>query len=352
MHITGGLGAVHGIEGFGAEYELPNKEAYNETCAAVGNVLFNHRMFLEHRDAKYMDVAEVALFNNSLAGMNLNGNKFFYVNPLEADGTTPFNHGKAGRSPWFDTACCPSNLARLLPQVSGMMYAHTGNEIFITLYASNKTEIELDKGKIKLHQTANYPFDGTVVVEVNPEREQEFAVKMRIPTWLGGQFVPGSLYHYTDGEPGEVELMVNGLPVELEMDKGFAVVNRSWKPMDTITLKLPMPVKFNEANELVTADRDRVAITKGPLVYCAEGVDNNGAVQRFFLDTLPSSESTRISLMHDGLLQDIPEITLPAKLNEGGKVQDANLILIPYYAWNNRGDSSMMVWFPGKLENP
>jgi DUF1680 family protein len=122
--------------------------------------------------------------------------------------------------------------------------------------------------------------------------------------------------------------------------------------MDTITLKLPMPVKFNEANELVTADRDRVAITKGPLVYCAEGVDNNGAVQRFFLDTLPSSESTRISLMHDGLLQDIPEITLPAKLNEGGKVQDANLILIPYYAWNNRGDSSMMVWFPGKLDNP
>lgn len=194
MHITGGLGAVHGIEGFGEEYELPNKEAYNETCAAVGNVLFNHRLFLQHKDAKYMDVAEISLYNNALAGMNLNGNRFFYVNPLESDGTTPFNQGEAGRAPWFDTACCPSNLARLLPQVSGMMYAHTEDEIYVTLYAGNQTEIALKNGKVKLHQTAGYPFDGKVTLELAPEKEQEFTLKLRIPTWTQDQFVPGSLY--------------------------------------------------------------------------------------------------------------------------------------------------------------
>ncbi len=348
MHITGGLGAVHGIEGFGAEYELPNKEAYNETCAAVGNVLFNHRMFLEHKDAKYMDVAEVALFNNALAGMNLNGNKFFYVNPLESDGVTPFNNGKAGRSPWFDTACCPSNLARLLPQVSGMMYAHTDDEIYVTLYASNRTEIELKEGKVKLHQTANYPFEGTVDIELKPEREQSFTVKLRIPTWAKGQFVPGSLYHYTDRNSEEIELMVNEKPVELDLDKGFATITRAWKPNDTITLKLPMPVKFNRANELVIADREKMAITKGPLVYCAEGVDNNGAVQRFFIDEVPTSESAQIKPMHDGLMQNIPAITFPAKTEEGDKIQDGTLNLVPYYSWNNRGDSSMIVWFPQK----
>lgn len=350
MHITGGLGAVQGIEGFGAEYELPNKDAYNETCAAVGNVLFNHRMFLEHGDAKFMDVAEVALFNNSLAGMNLNGNKFFYVNPLESDGTTPFNHGKAGRSPWFDTACCPSNLARLLPQVSGMMYAHTADEIYVILYAGNHTEIALSEGKVKLHQTANYPFDGTVELVVNPESQQEFAVKMRIPTWAGSQFVPGSLYRYANGKPGDIELMVNGQPIEIVMDKGFAIIDRSWKPKDRITLKLPMPVQFNRANDLVLADRDKVAITRGPLVYCAEGVDNNGAVQRFFMDKLPAPESAEVRLMQNNILHNIPEITLPAHTKEGDKVQEEELNLIPYYAWNNRGDSSMVVWFPEASE--
>lgn len=348
MHITGGLGAVHGIEGFGAEYELPNKEAYNETCAAVGNVLFNHKMFLEHKDAKYMDVAEVALFNNALAGMNLNGNKFFYVNPLESDGATPFNNGKAGRLPWFDTACCPSNLARLLPQVSGMMYAHTDDEIYVTLYASNRTEIELKEGKVKLHQTANYPFEGTVDIELKPEREQSFTVKLRIPTWAKGQFVPGSLYHYTDRNSEKIELMVNGRPVELVLDKGFATITRAWKPNDKITLKLPMPVKFNQANELVIADREKMAITKGPLVYCAEGVDNNGAVQRFFIDEVPTSESVQIIGMEEGMLKNIPAITFPAKTLEGDKIQDGTLNLVPYYAWNNRGDSSMIVWFPQK----
>ncbi len=210
MHITGGLGAVNGIEGFGRDHELPNKEAYNETCAAVGNVLLNHRLFLQHKDAKYMDVAEVALFNNSLAGMNLNGNLFFYVNPLESDGVSPFNHGKAGRSPWFDTACYPSNLARLLPQVSGLMYAHTESEIYVSLFASSHTEVALQNGKVNIHQKSNYPFDGDIKIKLNPIRNQKFTLKLRIPTWSGTQFVPGALYHYTEPIKTEPTITING----------------------------------------------------------------------------------------------------------------------------------------------
>lgn len=347
MHITGGLGAVHGIEGFGPEYELPNKEAYNETCAAVGNVMFNHRLFLRHRDAKYMDVAEIALFNNSLAGMNLNGNEFFYVNPLEADGTTPFNHGEPGRSPWFGTACCPSNLARILPQVSGMMYAHTDHEIYLTLYAASETSVPLENGKVKLQQESAYPFDGTVRVQVQPETEQEFTLKFRIPTWTDGQFVPGELYQYVDPDTSEVSLQVNGENLPLEMDKGFASISRNWKPGDEVKLVLPMPVRFNKANEKVAADRGKVAISKGPLVYCAEGVDNGGSVQRFYFGAVPDSQQISVSAFDSGIMNGIEKITLPA-MEANGAGKKTELTLVPYYSWNNRGDASMMVWFPEK----
>lgn len=347
MHITGGLGAVHGIEGFGPEYELPNKEAYNETCAAVGNVMLNHRLFLRHRDAKYMDVAEIALFNNSLAGMNLNGNEFFYVNPLEADGTTPFNHGEPGRSPWFGTACCPSNLARILPQVSGMMYAHTDHEIYLTLYAASETSVPLENGTVRLEQESAYPFDGTVQVKVQPGAEQEFTLKFRIPTWTDGQFVPGDLYKYVDPETSEVSLQVNGENQPLKMDKGFASISRNWRPGDEVKLVLPMPVRFNKANEKVAADRGKVAISKGPLVYCAEGVDNGGSVQRFFFGEVPDSQQISVSAFDSGIMNGIEKITLPA-MEANGAGKKAELTLVPYYSWNNRGDASMMVWFPEK----
>ena len=171
MHITGGLGAVHGIEGFGPDYVLPNKDAYNETCAAVANVFFNFRMFLLHGDARYFDVAEVALLNNALAGVSVRGDRFFYVNPLEADGKTGFNHGKAGRAPWFGCACCPSNIARLIPQVAGYMYAHTSDAIYVTLYGSSETEIPLAAGPVAVRQESRYPFDGKVVLSIAPARE-------------------------------------------------------------------------------------------------------------------------------------------------------------------------------------
>jgi len=346
MHITGGLGAVRGIEGFGPEFELPNKEAYDETCAAVGNVLFNFRMFLQHRDAKYMDVAEVALFNNSLAGMGLDGKEFFYVNPLEADGMTPFNQGEPGRSPWFHTACCPSNLARLLPQVSGMMYAYTPDEIYLALYASSHTRIPLKTGQVTLRQVSDYPFSGKVRVEVIPEKKQKFTVRLRIPTWTGDQFVPGALYTYANRTGQRPTLEVNGKELPFRVENGFVSINTTWQPGDTINLTLPLPVRFNRADPRVAADRNRVAISRGPLVYCAEGVDNSGAVQRFLLDEVPGAGKISTEAISEGKMKGIIRIILPAKERVEGRLQESELSLIPYYSWDNRGDSSMMVWFP------
>jgi uncharacterized protein len=348
MHITGGLGAVHGIEGFGPAYELPNKETYNETCAAVGNVLFNFRMFLLTRDARFMDVAEVALFNNALAGTNLAGNRFFYVNPLEADGRTPFNHGEPGRSAWFDTACCPSNLARLIPQVPGLMYAHGGDEIYATLYGSSSTAVELKSGKVGIQQEANYPFDGQIVLTLHPERSQAFRLNLRIPTWASAnQFVPGDLYDYADAERVEWKLRINGQVVTTNVAKGFAAIDRTWHPGDKVTLTLPMPVRFNRANVQVRADRGRVAITRGPLVFCAEGIDNAEPVQQFYVSPLPSASSIVTSTFDQGVLKGLIRIELPAKRASG---PDSRLVLVPYYAWDNRGDGSMLVWLPANSD--
>jgi len=347
MHIIGGLGATHGIEGFGPEFDLPNRNTYNETCAAVANVFFNFRMYLLHKDAKYFDVAEVALLNNSLAGMGLAGDSFFYVNVLEADGIRMFNHGTAGRSEWFGCVCCPSNLARLIPQVSGYMYSHTDDEIYLALYGSSKTQIPLVGGTVAIRQTSNYPFQGKVALRIEPASSQEFALKLRIPTWARGQFVPGKLYSYVNDLKPQWSLKVNGRPVETELVKGFATIRRVWKSGDTVELDLPMPIRFNTALDQVEANRERIAVTRGPLVYCAEQADNDGQkVQRFFMPEPAKPAKIRTEVIRDGLLKGIVRASVPAEEIVGDAVKSSTVKLIPYYAWNNRGEDSMVVWMP------
>lgn len=347
MHITGGLGAIHGIEGFGPAYVLPNKEAYNETCAAVGNVLFNFRMFLLTQEAKYMDVAEVALLNNSLAGVNMEGNKFFYVNPLEADGTTHFNHGKAGRSPWFSTACCPSNIARLIPQVSGMMYSYSNDQIYTTYYAANSTTIPLKDGDVSIKQETGYPYDENILLTIHPDQELHFTLKMRVPGWARDQFVPGDLYDYVNPLPDENwSIKVNDKVVDANIENGFAIIERKWKPGDRVHLFLPMPVRFNTSIDSVEANRSRIAVTRGPLVYCAEGVDNGGPVQQLFVDKIPDPSDITVESISEGLLNNVVSIQIPAKKLTDEGIINTKAHLVPYYAWNNRGESSMTVWIP------
>ncbi|PDH29316.1 MAG: hypothetical protein CNE95_04930 [Puniceicoccaceae bacterium MED-G30] len=351
MHITGGLGAIHGIEGFGENYDLPNLEAYNETCAAIANVFFNHRMTLLHKDAKYFDVAEISLFNNSLAGINLEGNKFFYVNPLEADGKHLFNHGSAGRSPWFDCACCPSNIARIMTHVGGYMYGVEEDAVFILLYSGNSVTIPVGGSDVTIHQQTEYPYDGLVRVEMDLVGVSTFSVKLRIPTWaLGQQFVPGDLYSFTEETPPAWSLKVNGEAVNAIVEKGFVAINRTWAAGDVIELDLPMPVRYNTCINDVLANRGRVALTRGPIVLCAEEPDNEGAVQRFFLPELPSEAETVVNRIEDGILSGTPIVSLPVSEIVDGELQKGTAQFIPYASWNNRGNLSMIVWMPKSEE--
>ena len=350
MHINGGLGAVPGIEGFGPAYVLPNRDTYDETCAAVGNVLFNYRMFLASGDAKYVDVAEVALYNNVLAGVNIEGNRFFYVNVLEADGKKAFNHGRAGRSPWFSTACCPSNMARLIPQVPGMIYSHTDNDIYCGLYASSVTDIPLNSGNIKLTQETNYPFDGKINIEVSPETDgSEFILWLRIPTWCNDRFVPGELYSYANPTAGTIQASINGKKVKATITDGYLPIKQAWKKGDKVTLELPMEVHYSVADERVEADINRLCITRGPLVYCAEQPDNEYPASHYIIPTIDGKEQTNI--ISEGILKGIPTISLKAEALKAEETIPATLKLIPYYAWNNRGDNmTMNVWFAKDAE--
>lgn len=346
MHITGGLGAVAGIEGFGPAYELPNFRTYDETCAAVGNVMFNYRMYLMSGDAKYVDVAEISLYNNVLAGVNLEGNRFFYVNPLETDGRRAFNRGHAGRSPWFTTACCPSNLARLIPQISGMVYSHTNDDIFCSFYVGSEVDVPLEAGTVKLRQQTEYPFEGKVDIEVEPATDgEEFTLWLRIPSWLNDRFVPGELYSYADGIHSKFTAKVNGKRVCSDIVDGFLPIHRKWSAGDKVELSLPMKVRYSVADERVKADTNRLCITRGPLVFCAEEPDNDAPVSRCYISSL-NSKKCKVSRFEEGVLSGIPTITVAADVAYDENCEPTTLKLIPYYAWNNRGDNTQMnVWF-------
>ena len=346
MHITGGLGAVRNIEGFGPDYVLPNRDTYNETCSAVGNVLFNYRMFLMSGEAKYVDVAEVSLYNNVLAGVNLEGNLFFYVNPLESDGHKHFNVAYGGRKQWFGTACCPSNLARLIPQISGMIYSHTDDDIFCALYAGSDVEIPLKGGNVRLEQRTDYPFDGKIAINVTPANEnEEFTLWLRIPTWCGdSSFVAGELYSYADKAEGKATATINGKTVKESVIDGFLPISRKWKSGDKVELSLPMSMRLSVADERVKADSNRVCITRGPLVFCAEEADNSFPVSQYFIADTEKQET--MGAFTEGVMKNIPTIEIEADAATADAEHRAKLKLIPYYAWNNRGDyKKMNVWF-------
>ena len=342
MHITGGLGAVEGMEGFGAAFDLPNKTAYNETCAAVGNVFFNQGMFLSSGDAQYLDVAEVSLFNNALAGVNLAGDRFFYVNPLEADGVRRFNHGMGGRAEWFSCACCPPNISRMILQAPGYMYAYGRERIYLTLYGSSRASIPLPQGPVAVEQVSEYPFQGSVRITLTPEKALRFGLCLRIPTWCtADRFMPGGLYPYEGHNAEPVTIRVNGREADYTMDKGFAVVERRWKPGDCVELELPMPVRRVACDARVKENVGATAITRGPLVFCAEEADN-GIVQQLAL----ANGAAEVGAFAEGPLQGLPRIGIPGKrIAADGSETPARITLIPYYAWCNRADNqTMMVW--------
>jgi hypothetical protein len=339
MCITGGCGAVGRWEGFGAPYAI-GRGGYNETCAASGQVFYNYRLFMLTREAKYLDLMEVVLLNGLLSGVSISGDKFFYTNVLESGGRTARRESR--RVP-----CCHGSIARTIPQVPGYMYAHTGSDIYVTLYGANSTSISLGAGKVGIKQETKYPFDGRVVLTVSPASAgRKFNLRLRIPTWARERFIPGALYSFVKGPPKKWEVRVNGQLMKTRLEKGFAVIERPWKSGDEVQLDLPMPVQISTCIDKVEAYRGRVAVTRGPLVYCAEEVDNNGKAQRLAIGKPPATGRIKISTIPDGVLKGVKMISFPAIERQGDQERPLDIHLVPYYSWNNRGAKSMAVWIP------
>ena len=337
IYITGGIGAAGAWEGYGPAYRLPNASAYAETCANIATFLWNSRMLRLELDAKYADVMERILYNGVLSGISLSGDKFFYPNPLTS-------YGQHERVPWFSCACCPPNVARILASVPGYFYAASGDKVYVNLFAQGTGKLKAGGADLEIVQTTEYPWKGNVRIEVKPEKAVDFTLAVRIPGWAQNRPVPSDLYTYTEAAEGVPTLKLNSEAVKLEVEKGYALVSRTWKAGDVVELSLPMPVRRVAANEAVEEDRGRVAVERGPLVYCAEGPDNDGRVSNLVL----ADGSQLVAELRPDLLNGVVVIKGEAEaLSEKGGVVVAEkkpLTLIPYYAWANRGKGEMTVW--------
>jgi hypothetical protein len=328
MYITGGIGAKHDGEAFGENYELPNLTAYNETCAAIGNVYWNHRLHNISGNSDYFDVIERSLYNGLISGLSLDGKKFFYPNALESDGVYKFNRGECTRQSWFDCSCCPTNLIRFIPSIPGLIYSTTNDVLYVNLYASNTANIALDKTELQIVQQTNYPWDGNVAITVLPKKESEFTVKLRIPGWVRNQVLPGDLYSYATSDSAKILLKINGKPFEYKEDKGYITINRKWEKGEIIEMNLPMEVKKVVANEKVEDNKGKMSLEYGPIVYAIEEIDNPTAFDKITINA-----------------NDIFKVTKEPTLLEGvNTIKTKNFKAIPYYSWSNRGVGKMKVW--------
>ena len=345
LYITGGIGATNQGEAFGRNYQLPNMTAYCETCAAIGNVYVNHRMFLLHGDAKYYDVLERTLYNGLISGVSLEGNGFFYPNPLESA-------GQHERKAWFGCACCPSNICRFIPSVPGYVYAVKDNALYVNLFMPNTMTQKVAGKDVTLTQKTGYPYGGDIEITVDKTAlKKEMALKVRIPGWVRGEAVPSDLYTFADDVKTGYKVTVNGVPVESALEQGYFTITRKWKKGDQVVVHFDMEPRVVKAHAEVKADEGRIAVQKGPVVYCAEWPDNPGFSVR---GTIVNQKPT-FRVRHSDDLYGLDKIVTPAQTFSYGAdgrvaVRDVELTLIPYYAWCHRGRGEMTVWLPQTVQ--
>jgi uncharacterized protein len=340
-YITGGIGAKGHGEAFGHNYELPNMSAYCETCAAIGNVYWNHRQFLMHGNSKYYDLIERTLYNGLISGVSLSGDRFFYPNPLESE-------GQHSRSEWFGCACCPSNICRFMPSIPGYVYAHKDKQLYINLFIQSQTNIQLAQNKVHVSQTSNYPWEGNITININPETSNIFDVLVRVPGWALNRPVPSDLYSYMQPTVKKVVLKLNGKLLNYSIDKnGYIKLSRKWNKGDRIGLELPMEIHRTLANEQVPTDKGKVSLERGPIVYCLEWPDNDNKVSNVVLHDHEKIIANHLPEKVKGIIG----LTMMGKSvtrDSDGKIieSDKKLEAIPYYAWANRGAGEMAVWIP------
>ena len=338
--LTGGIGAKHDGESLGSDYELPNLKAYNETCASIGDVYWNNRLFLLLGDAKYFDIIERTLYNGLLSGISIDGKNFFYVNPLEADGKFQFNNGAGTRQPWFDCSCCPTNLIRFIPSLPGLMYAVQKDTFYINLYASSSATVSLENKIIKIEQQTDFPWQSEVKIKIRPENIGQFTLKFRIPGWAQNKVLPSDLYAYADTVRGKTVVTVNGKEIIYNTDHGYAVITRRWNLVDSLNISFPMSIRRVIANKKIKADENLIALEYGPIVYCVEGIDNNNQLDNL---TLPDDVTLKVEKRNE-LLRGVNVISGDIPADNG--LAKRKITAIPYYAWSNRGAGTMKVWLP------
>ncbi|MGD8328260.1 MAG: glycoside hydrolase family 127 protein [Acidobacteriota bacterium] len=350
-YLTGGIGSVRFHEQFGAPYELPNLSAWNETCAAYGNAVWNHRLFLLTGDGVYADLMERILYNALLVGVSLKGDRFFYQNPLKS-------FGDYERFEWINVPCCPPNVVRLIASIGEYVFASDEASLYVNLFVDSDAETELGGTPVRIGQRTRYPWDGRVTLRIDPPGDTSFTLKVRIPGWARGTVMPGGLYGYVDAAPAtSPSLRLNGSDLLLELDNGYARIERRWRAGDVVELDLPMPVRQVAAHPEVRDDHDRVALQRGPLVHCAEWPDNDGRALDIVVPGGARMDSEYRADLLDGVqvirgeVETLQPVEATPDRNPGARSVEAGvltaphqLIAIPYYAWANRGMGEMAVW--------
>ena len=343
LYITGGIGATSNGEAFGPNYYLPNMSAYCETCAAIGNVYVNHRLFLLHGESKYYDVLERTLYNGLISGVSLDGGGFFYPNPLES-------RGQHQRQAWFGCACCPSNICRFIPSLPGYVYAVKDRNVYVNLFLSNTGNVSVGGKAVSLRQATEYPWNGDITVTVDKNSAGQFAMKVRVPGWVRGDVVPSDLYSYSDNKRLSYSVTVNGAAVGSITTDGYYTIDRKWKKGDRVQIHFDMEPRTVRAINLVKDDEGCIAVERGPLVYCAEHPDNSFNIMNMLVNQNPTFT------LADSKVLDYPVKMLTTQaqtldFDKQGRLttKDVQLNLIPYYAWCHRGSGQMKVWLPQDL---
>jgi len=342
VYLTGGIGAMGSNEGFGDRFVLPNLSAYNETCASIASALWSFRLFLATAEARYMDLVERVIYNAFHSGWSLSGDRFFYPNPLESRG--------AERVPWFGCACCPPNINRFVPSIPGFAYATAKGALYVSLFIGGSADVDVGGQPVRVRQETGYPWDGRVKIFVEPEvSPREFTVLIRIPCWARGEPLPGGLYRFADSSQESARVSVNGEEVPIALEKGYVRMQRLWKKGDQVELELKMPPRLVQCDERVQADRGLVAVQRGPLVYCLEGIDQPvREVRALLLDTKTPmhAEAAAGRGPIDGMTI-LRGKARPVGRNLDGSLDEreaVDVVAVPYFAWANRGSTPMAVW--------
>ncbi len=346
MYITGGIGSAGSNEGFTKDFDLPNEQAYCETCASVGMVFWNQRMNNLTGNAEYIDVLERSLYNGALDGLSLSGDRFFYGNPLAS-------LGKQSRKEWFGTACCPSNIARLIASLGNFIYGYANNKIFINLFVGSQTSFTLPNGNIQLNLQTSYPWNGDIKCTLSMKKKMKSSIAFRIPGWSKGIPAPGELYAFSDNKAEKPVMLINNVEVSFTEEDGYAVVEREWKNNDVVEYKIPMSIKKVVARNELKYNNERMALQRGPLVYCVEGADNNNKTWNILSPADAKFQTQDLKILDEkivSLVADLPVIEI-ANDKLSAKTTKQKVRAIPYYTWCNRGSNEMQIWLPVSLKD-